>query len=56
MPPLRKAYEKVKAHGGAAGVDHVTVNEFEPHREANLEKLSQALKDGSYRPQAIRRV
>jgi RNA-directed DNA polymerase len=55
VPNLRKAYESVKANGGAAGVDHVTVEELERHLEANLEKLSQALKDGSYRPQAIRR-
>lgn len=53
---LRKAFERGKANGGAAGVDHVTVKEFERHLEANLDKLSQALKDGSYRPQAIRRV
>lgn len=53
---LRKAFERIKANGGAAGVDHVTVEEFEHRLEANLEKLSQALKDGSYRPQAIRRV
>jgi RNA-directed DNA polymerase len=56
VPNLRKAFEGVKANGGAAGVDHITVEEFERHLEAHLEKLSQALKDGSYRPQAIRRV
>ena len=56
VPSLRKAFESVEANGGAAGVDHITVEEFERHLEANLEKLSQALKDGSYRPQAIRRV
>jgi len=36
-------------------VDQVTVEEFERHLEANLEKLSQALADNSYRPQAVRR-
>lgn len=56
LPNLRKAFEKMKANGGAAGVDHVSVEEFERHLEANLEKLSQALRNGSYRPQAIRRV
>jgi RNA-directed DNA polymerase len=56
VPNLRKAFERVKANGGVAGVDHITVEEFERHLEANLEKLSQALKDGNYRPQAIRRV
>jgi len=53
---LRGAFERVKANRGAAGVDHVTVEEFERHLEANLEKLSQALVDQSYRPQAVRRV
>ena len=55
LPNLRRAFERVKANGGAAGVDHVTVAEFERHREANLEKLAQQLREGSYRPQAIRR-
>ena len=56
LPNLRYAFARVKANDGAAGVDHVTVKQFERHLEENLEKLSQALKDGSYRPQAIRRV
>ena len=53
---LRSAFERVKANGGAAGVDHQTVEMFERHLEENLEKLSRSLRDGSYRPQAIRRV
>ena len=56
MPNLRCAFQRVKANGGAAGVDHVTVKDFEQHLEANLEKLSRTLQEGSYRPQAIRRV
>jgi RNA-directed DNA polymerase len=56
LPNLRRAFARVKANRGAAGVDHVTVKEFERHLEAKLEKLSRTLKDGSYRPQAIRRV
>jgi RNA-directed DNA polymerase len=55
LPNLRRAFERVKANEGAAGVDHVTVEEFERHLEANLEKLAQALAEGSYRPQAVRR-
>ena len=55
LPNLRQAFARVKANHGAAGVDHVTVEEFERDLEANLEKLSQALADGSYRPQAVRR-
>jgi RNA-directed DNA polymerase len=53
---LRAAFAEVKANGGAAGMDHQTVEMFERHLEQNLEKLSGSLQDGSYRPQAIRRV
>ena len=56
LPNLRRAFARVKDNGGAAGVDHVTVEEFECHLEANLERLAQTLRDGSYRPQAIRWV
>jgi RNA-directed DNA polymerase len=52
---LQAGFMKVKANGGAAGVDHQTIEMFERHLEENLEKLSQSLRDGSYRPQAIRR-
>jgi len=55
LPTLRQAFARVKANDGAAGVDHVTVAEFEHHLEANLEKLARELREGSYRPQAIRR-
>jgi len=53
---LRAAFAKVKANGGAAGVDHQTVEMYERRLEENLGKLSQALKEGKYRPQAVRRV
>jgi RNA-directed DNA polymerase len=55
LPNLRQAFAGVKANQGAAGVDHVTVTEFERHWEANLEKLARSLRQGSYGPQAIRR-
>jgi RNA-directed DNA polymerase len=47
---------QVKANEGAAGVDHVTIEEFEQHLDENLEKLVEGLREGSYRPQAIRRA
>lgn len=53
---LRLAFEQVKANGGSAGVDHVTVKEYEHNLEANLERLRQQLRSGKYRPQAIRRT
>lgn len=53
---LGSAHRKVKENQGSAGVDHVTVEQFTTHLERNLEILASSLKDGSYRPQAIRRV
>jgi len=56
LPNLRAGFRKVKANGGAAGVDHQTIEMFESHLEENLETLGRSLKEGSYRPQAIKRV
>jgi RNA-directed DNA polymerase len=53
---LLASYGKVAANGGAPGVDHVTVEAFGNELEANVAKLHKALRDGSYKPQAIRRV
>ncbi len=55
-PNLRRAFARVKANHGRAGVDHVTVEEFERDLEANLGKLSQELAEQKYRPQAVRRT
>jgi RNA-directed DNA polymerase len=52
---LRAGFRKVKANGGAAGADHQTIKMFEARLEENLGKLSRMLKEGRYRPQAIRR-
>ena len=55
IPTLRAAFARVKANRGAAGVDHVTVAMYEARLDANLDELSCALRDGTYRPHAIRR-
>jgi RNA-directed DNA polymerase len=52
---LQAAFARVAANAGAAGVDHVTVTMFEDRLETNLKGLSDALRTGTYRPQAIRR-
>lgn len=54
---LRAAYRRVKANGGAAGVDHQTIEGFERHLEKNLDVLTRTLsgRDEPYRPQAVRR-
>src|SRR5690606_6188181 len=52
---LYQAFRKVAANGGAAGVDHVGIERFKEQLIPNLRKLSQQLREGNYRPQAIRR-
>lgn len=52
---LHAAYRQVAENKGAAGVDHVTVPMFEDHLDKNLKDLSDALRTGTYQPQAIRR-
>jgi len=53
---LLASYAKVAANAGAAGVDHVRVEDFTHDLAGNLGKLARQLRDGSYRPQAVRRV
>jgi RNA-directed DNA polymerase len=53
---LFAGYGKVAANRGAPGVDHVTVEAFGDDLEANVGKLKEALRGGTYVPQAIRRV
>ena len=53
---LTAATAKVAANKGAAGVDHVTVEQFCLDAGENLRRLGEQLRQGSYQPQAIRRV
>ncbi len=54
-PTLRAAFAAVAANRGAAGVDHVGIEYYAANLDANLARLSEALRTDSYRPQAIRR-
>jgi len=54
-PTLEAAFAKVAANQGAAGVDHVTIAQYEARRDENLRRLRTDLKSGGYRPQPIRR-
>jgi RNA-directed DNA polymerase len=56
LPTLRRAFQRVKANRGAAGVDHVTIAVYEHHLEENLKQLGQRIRTGDYQPQAVRRV
>src|SRR4029453_2014040 len=53
---LRWAFEQVRKNGGAAGVDHQMVAMYEQRVEQHTEYLARTLKEGSYQPDALRRV
>src|SRR5213594_218027 len=51
---LKAAWHRVNANAGAAGIDHVTVAMYERDLDRNLAQLATQMRDGTYRPQAIR--
>jgi RNA-directed DNA polymerase len=51
-----EAYKKVKANKGSAGVDRVSLEEYEIKLEDNLYKLWNRLSSGSYFPLAVKEV
>lgn len=53
---LEAAWQEVRRNRGAAGVDGQSVERFEARAAHYLGELSEALRNGSYRPQGIRRV
>jgi RNA-directed DNA polymerase len=53
---LLASFQKVARKKGAAGVDHMTTMDFERRLPGVIQELSAMLKDGTYAPQAIRRV
>lgn len=50
------ASARVIGNNGAAGVDRQTVEGFLAHRQEELDRLHEALRTNTYRPQAVRRV
>lgn len=55
MRNLRAAFARVKTNGGSAGVDHVSIEQFESRLDEELGHLHRSLRDGTYRPQRIQR-
>jgi RNA-directed DNA polymerase len=53
---LQAAWEKVRVNRGAAGVDGQSVERFARQADLYLRELAEGLRDGSYRPQPVRRV
>jgi RNA-directed DNA polymerase len=53
---MLRAWKRVKANHGAAGIDGMTVEEFPAFVRAHWATVRQSLLDGSYRPSPVRRV
>ena len=51
-----KAYKKVKSNRGSAGVDQVSLSDFDECLEKNLYKIWNRLSSGSYFPPSVREV
>jgi len=51
-----KAFKKVKANRGSAGIDGVSIRVFESDLEGNLYKLWNRMASGSYFPQPVKQV
>lgn len=54
-PNLEAAFRKTKSNRGGAGVDRVTVEQFEERLDVNLNRLEKWLKEETYKPQPLRR-
>jgi len=53
---LARAFEQVWRQGGSAGADAQTVAHFARHADAELARLHTQMRDGTYRPQPVRRA
>jgi RNA-directed DNA polymerase len=53
---LMEAYKKVKANRGAAGIDGVSITDFDKEKVKELRILSEELRAKTYLPQAVKRV
>lgn len=53
---LEAAWKQVRANKGSAGTDHQGIKDFEAHKDEELSRLEEELRQGRYRPRPIRRV
>jgi len=51
---LEMAWERVRANGGAGGIDGQSIEEFEKVQDQELDRLHEALKSDDYRPLPVR--
>ncbi len=53
---IEKAIKKVKKNNGAPGIDGMKVSELHAHFAQYFSQITKKLLDGSYQPQAVRKV
>ncbi|PXA08307.1 group II intron reverse transcriptase/maturase, partial [Staphylococcus pseudintermedius] len=53
---IEKAIKKVKKNKGAPGIDGMKVSELHAHFAQYFSQITKKLLDGSYKPQAVRKV
>jgi RNA-directed DNA polymerase len=53
---LKAAWKRVEANQGGGGVDNMSVADFAKDADARLEKLSEALRSGTYKPEPVKRT
>ncbi|MDA3123526.1 group II intron reverse transcriptase/maturase, partial [Staphylococcus pseudintermedius] len=53
---IEKAIKKVKKNKGAPGIDGMKVSELHAHFAQYFSRITKKLLDGSYQPQAVRKV
>lgn len=53
---LKAAWKRVEANNGGGGVDHLSIATFAKDADQRLEKLSETLRTGTYKPLPVRRT
>jgi len=53
---ILRAWKQVRANKGAPGIDGITIEEFTEYAHDNWKGIKQALLDGTYKPQPVKRV
>lgn len=53
---LLDAYRRVMSNKGAAGIDEVLVEQLKPYLQEHWAQIKESLLNGTYQPQAVRRV
>lgn len=56
MNNLRESFQQEKENKGSAGIDKVSIKQYEANLENNLTREAKRLKEGTYVPDAVKRI